>query len=70
MVVTDVDSGGASDPTDIDVTPFVRQFTDIVDAIQTGRQPLVSGEQARKPLELILAVYESSKKSIVIHLNE
>lgn len=60
-IESNADAGGASDPTDIDVTPFVRQFTDIVDAINTGRQPLVSGEVARRPLELILAIYESSK---------
>ncbi len=60
-IESDADTGGASDPTDIDVTPFVRQFTDIVDAIKTGRQPLVSGEVARRPLELILAIYESSR---------
>ncbi len=58
---SDADAGGASDPTDIDVTPFVRQFTDIVDAINTGRQPLVNGHVARLPLQLILAIYESSK---------
>ena len=58
---TDVDAGGASDPTDIDVTPFARQFEDILEAIQTGRDPLVSGETARRPLELILAIYESSR---------
>ena len=66
----DVDTGGASDPTDIDVAPFVRQFTDFVDSVRTGRQPRVSGEQARKPLELILAIYESSKKAAIVHLNQ
>ena len=69
VTAKDVDAGGASDPTDIDVTPFVRQFTDIADAIKSGRQPLVSGEQARIPLELILAIYESSKKETRIHLS-
>ncbi|MBN1561129.1 Gfo/Idh/MocA family oxidoreductase [candidate division KSB1 bacterium] len=56
-----IDSGSAADPQAIDVTPFVRQFTDIVDAIRTGRQPVVSGEVARRPLQLILAIYESSR---------
>lgn len=57
----DADAGSAADPTDIDVTPFVRQFTDIVDAIRAGRQPMVSGEVARQPLQLILAIYESAR---------
>ena len=57
----DVDSGGASDPKDIDVKPFVRQFTDVIDAIRNGREPIVSGDVARRPLELILAIYKSSR---------
>mgnify|MGYP006283694431 CR=1 FL=1 len=61
QTAADVDSGGASDPTDIDVTPFVRQFTDIIEAIQENRPPLVSGEVGRRPLELILAIYKSAK---------
>ncbi len=68
VVASDVDAGGSSNPTDIDVTPFVRQFTDIVQAVRNGRKPLVSGEEARKPLQLILAIYESAKKGIEVKL--
>ncbi|MBN1479947.1 gfo/Idh/MocA family oxidoreductase [candidate division KSB1 bacterium] len=59
---SDANAGGASNPMDIDVKPFVRQFTDIIDAVRTKRQPTVSGEVARRPLQLILAIYESSKR--------
>ena len=55
-------AAGASDPLAIDVTPFVREFTDFVNAIKNKREPLVNGEEARRALELILAIYESSKK--------
>lgn len=55
-------TGGASDPANIDVRPFVRQFSDIIDAIRSNRRPAVSGQVARRPLELILAIYESSKR--------
>lgn len=70
LTAVDVDAGGAADPMDIDVTPFVRQFTDIIDAIRAGRQPRVSGEEARKPLQLILAIYESSTTAQEILLNQ
>ncbi len=68
VVAADVDAGGSSNPMDIDVTPFVRQFTDIIQAIQSGRQPLVNGEEARKPLQLILAIYESARTGAEIKL--
>lgn len=35
-------------------------FKDVVDAIKNNREPLVSGEEAKKPLEIILAAYKSS----------
>ncbi len=61
-------AGGASKPLDIDLTPFIKEFTDIFGAIRENREPVVSGAEARRALQLILAVYESSKqdKPIVI----
>jgi predicted dehydrogenase len=38
-----------------------RQIRDVVDAILEGRQPKVTGRSARKPLAIILAVYESAR---------
>jgi predicted dehydrogenase len=38
-----------------------RQIQDVMDAIQQGRQPKVTGRDARHPLAIILAVYESSR---------
>ena len=66
----EVDAGGASNPLDVDVTPFVRQFTDIITAVRTGGKPRVSGEEARKPLQLILAIYESSKRGAAVQFNQ
>jgi UDP-N-acetyl-2-amino-2-deoxyglucuronate dehydrogenase len=37
------------------------QLADLLDAIAVGRAPAISGEDARKPLEIILAVYESAR---------
>ncbi len=37
------------------------QFQDMINAVQTGAQPFVRGEDGRKVLETILAIYESSR---------
>lgn len=65
----DIVAAGASDPLAIDVTPFVREFTDYVTAIKNKREPLVNGAEARRALELILAIYESAKKGEPVQLN-
>ena len=61
---------GASNPLDIDVTPYVREFEDVLGAIKEKREPRVSGPEARKALELILAIYKSSelKKEVSLPL--
>ncbi|SER57091.1 Gfo/Idh/MocA family protein [Psychrobacillus sp. OK032] len=45
-----------------------RQYQDIVHAILEKRDPLVTGEEARKSLELILAIYESAKSGIPVKM--
>ncbi|MCC3359525.1 Gfo/Idh/MocA family protein [Bacillus sp. REN16] len=47
---------------------FVRQYTDIVQAIIENRKPLVTGEEAKKSLELILAIYQSAKEGRPVKL--
>jgi len=59
---------GASDPLDIEVTPYIREFTDVIAAIREKRKPKVSGEEARRALELILAIYKSSEQKKTIKL--
>ncbi len=53
---------GASDPKAISVENHRRQFADIVEAIRTNREPGVSGEEGRKALALILAIYASARQ--------
>ena len=38
----------------------MKQIKDFVMAIETGRKPLVDGEEGRKSVEIILAIYKSS----------
>ena len=35
-------------------------YADMIDAIKTGRQPYVTGEDGRRALELVLAIYKSA----------
>lgn len=35
-------------------------YADVIEAINTGRQPLVDGEAGKRALELVLAIYKSS----------
>ncbi|HXM57489.1 MAG TPA: Gfo/Idh/MocA family oxidoreductase [Candidatus Dormibacteraeota bacterium] len=62
------DNGGAADPAAISHAGHRAQIADLLDAIETGRQPLISGEEARKPLELILAVYRSAREGREVSL--
>lgn len=41
-------------------------FKDVVDSIIDNREPLVSGEEAKKPLEIILAAYKSTATGMPI----
>lgn len=58
--------GKSQDPKGLDSAGIygkshVRQIADVVNAILEGREPLVTGEAAKHPLAIILAVYESAK---------
>jgi UDP-N-acetyl-2-amino-2-deoxyglucuronate dehydrogenase len=54
-------AGAGGSPTAIGVAGHARIVADMVDAIRTKRTPLVSGEQGRRSLALVLAVYESAR---------
>ncbi|MEH7224235.1 Gfo/Idh/MocA family oxidoreductase [Bacillus sp. JJ1566] len=47
---------------------FVKQYTDVVQAIFENRKPLVTGEEARRSLELILAIYQSAREGRPVKL--
>ncbi len=61
-------ASGSSDPTAISHEQHMKQFEDMIDAILEDREPIVTGEKARKSLELILAIYRSSKENKPIDL--
>jgi predicted dehydrogenase len=39
---------------------YIRQYTDFIEAVRTGRQPAVSGTDGRNAVEVVTAAYESS----------
>ena len=61
-------SGGASDPSAISHVYHARQLTDFVQALETGRAPLVDGREGRKAVQVIRAIYESAQTGRIIEL--
>lgn len=51
---------GANDPKAIQFHQHQRNFEEVVAAIEAGREPRTSAQEARKAVELIQAIYESA----------
>ena len=60
--------GGASDPSAISHEGHRRQFVDFLDAIENDTEPLVNGEEGRKAVEIILAIYKASDTEQTVKL--
>jgi predicted dehydrogenase len=60
--------GGASDPKAISYKGHYEQLKDFVQAVQTGTKPLVDGEEGRKSVEIILAIYQAAKSGRSVKL--
>ena len=58
----------ASDPTAIATEGHQIQIEDLCRAIAEDRDPMITGEEARKAVEVILAVYESAGTGKPVHL--
>jgi UDP-N-acetyl-2-amino-2-deoxyglucuronate dehydrogenase len=52
---------GAADPAAISGDSHRLQILDMIQAIKEDREPMVNGEEALKPLEIILAIYKSAQ---------
>ena len=51
---------GAADPRAIDFSGHQKNFEDAVRSLKGGKKPLIDGKEARKSIEIILAVYSSA----------
>jgi predicted dehydrogenase len=60
--------GGASDPAAIGHHGHARQFQDVVDAIKKNRQPAVDGQEGRRSIEIILAIYKAAETGKAVKL--
>lgn len=61
-------SEGASDPRAISTNGHVEHLKDLIGAIREDRQTFMHGREARKALELIVAVYRAAKTGERVHL--
>lgn len=58
----------ATDPKAIGMQGHIIQLQDFVDAIREDRDPMVTGEEGRAAVEIILAVYESARSGQPVKL--
>ncbi|MBW8040221.1 MAG: Gfo/Idh/MocA family oxidoreductase [Planctomycetes bacterium] len=61
--------GGVSDPAAITHDNHTRNFKAFLDALETGEDFWISGTEARKAVEVILAIYKSAKEQTTVKLN-
>jgi predicted dehydrogenase len=54
---------GANDPNAINFEGHRLNFEDVVQAIESGREPLVTGTEALKAVKVITAIYESARNN-------
>jgi predicted dehydrogenase len=60
MAAPGAPGSGAADPAAIDFTLHQRVFEDAVRAVKRQAAPMVDGEEARKAVEIVLAIYRSA----------
>ena len=59
---------GASTPSVADASAHAENIEDVVRALEAGTEPMVSGREARKAVELVEAIYDSAYSGKVIRL--
>ncbi|MEC0227374.1 Gfo/Idh/MocA family protein [Paenibacillus alba] len=61
--------GGVSDPRSIVSDFHQSQFIDVIASIETGIDPLVTGEDGLRAVQLVEAIYESSAKGVQVNMD-
>jgi len=61
-------SGASSNPAAFGIEGHVMQISDMVEAVKNDRKPLVDQYEGRKPIEIIMAIYESSRTGATVEL--
>ena len=62
-------ASGSSDPMAISLTSFERQFEDFAAAIREKREPVSSGKDGYRALEVVLGIYRSCREDKRVELN-
>ena len=62
--------GGVSDPAAITHENHARNFKAFLEALDTNTKFKIDGKEARKAVEVILAIYKSAKEQKIISLNQ
>jgi len=61
--------GGVADPAAIQYENHTRNFKAFIDALDSGSDFYIDGAEARKAVEVILAIYKSAKEQKMVKLN-
>ena len=61
--------GGASDPSAISTEGHRMLIADLVEALQTGRKPMIPGSEARRAISLICSIYESARAGKAVRVS-
>jgi len=69
LKVANESESGASDPMAIDYKLHSAQFKEFVDNINNNTEPRVNGKEAIKSVEVINAIYKSSRENAVVYLS-
>ena len=60
--------GGVADPAAIDYENHTRNFKAFLDSLEKGQDFWIDGPEARKAVEVILAIYESAREGKPVKL--
>jgi UDP-N-acetyl-2-amino-2-deoxyglucuronate dehydrogenase len=58
----------ASNPANFSIDGHVKQIKDMINAVRSGEKPLIDQYEGRKPVEIIMAIYESSRTRSIVEL--
>jgi len=67
-ILVEEKSDASSNPLALDYRNHKRQLADFLNALREGRPPLVDGKEARKSVEIVLAIYKAAKEGTVVEL--
>ena len=68
VTIGKTESGASSDPGAISNKGHILQLGDLVEAVRENREPMVGPLEGRKPIEIIMAIYDSAKKGKLVRL--